>query len=88
MALGANGAADLACREWARSRDGLWHDTGTLHSFDRNMMLGAVPAVAAHEDAGILATSILAAANNPLLLKLTLGAWVIWPFKLFHHFGK
>lgn len=85
MTLCANGAADLACGKWACGGDGRWYDTRTLHSFDRNVMLGAMPTVTANKDTGVLTASVFAAINDPLLLQLTLGAWAIWPFKLFHH---
>jgi len=88
MTLGAHGATDRARRKRTCGRDRLWHDARTLHSFDRNVMLGAMPAVTANKDAGVLAAGVFAAANNPLLLELTLGAGVIWPFEFFHHLAN
>ena len=85
MTLGPKRTADRTRRKCACGRNWLWNDARLFDGPDRNVMLSAMAAVAANEDASILATSVPAATNEPLLLKLALGAWVIWPFKFLRH---
>ena len=85
MILCADGAADCASWQRARGLNWLGNDASLAHCLYSDEVLGAMAAVSAHEQAGVLATRVLAATNHPLLLKLTLGTWIVRPLKRFRH---
>jgi len=86
MIFCAYSTADHADRQGTLGINGLWNHAGFLHSFDRNEMLTAMIAVAAYEQTSVLPARVLAAANHPVLLKLTFWAWIVRPLKRFWHY--
>jgi len=81
----ADGAADCASWQGARGFNWFGNDASLPHCLYSDEMLGAMAAMSAHEQTGVLATRVLAATDHPLLLKLTLGAWIGRPLKRLRH---
>ena len=88
MVFCASDAADRAGWERTYSLNWLRENAGLLHGLDPHKVLSAMAAMPAYEKTSILAPGVLAATNRPLLLKLTLGTWVVRPFKRFRHCGS
>lgn len=75
------------CTGWQRTCGLNWlrNNAGLLHSLNPHKVLSTMATMPTYEKAGVLASGVLAATNHPLLLKLTLGAWVVGPLKRFRH---